>query len=136
MKNIYKSLLLLVLLLSGSKINAQLTCMTSPSLGVYDDVSDALIPATIPCNYANLIYIHEVNWLVGNTGSVPCIRLKINPTAGNSSTNNSIIFGQGTNTNVLQVCPTCANTVSSTTNYTYDVYGVDPSLGHGYNPQC
>ncbi len=133
MKNIYKILLLLVLFLSGNNINAQMTCMVSPSLGVYNDATDAPISATIPCNYPDLIYLHETNWLVGNTGSVPCIRIRFNPTAPLTASNNSVIVGQGTNTNVAMLCPTCSSVLPSSSNYTFSLYGVDPSQTHGYN---
>lgn len=132
MKNIYKSLVLLVLLLSGSKINAQMTCIVSPSLGVFNDATDAPISASIPCNYPDLIYLHETNWVIGNTGSVPCIRIIAN-TPANAITNNSIVVGQGTSTNVVMYCPTCPSVVPSSTTWTASLYGVDPAQGHGYN---
>ncbi|HWY11966.1 MAG TPA: hypothetical protein VN026_11605, partial [Bacteroidia bacterium] len=139
MKNIYKIALFLVLLLSVNKTNAQnapMTCLT-PSLGVFDGNTFSPISATIPCTYSNVINISPSQFAVGNAGTTPCIRIIVNPTNANAASNNSIAIGEGSNTNIISLCNSfpapCFTFVPSSTNYTFSLFFMDPSQGHGYN---
>lgn len=135
MKNFYKLALVFTLLFSFNKGNAQAFygCLT-PSLGVYDYPSFSPLPAVISCTYANLINISPTQFVVGNNATSPCMRIMINPTNINATTNNSIAIGQGTNTNIYDMCASgCNTTIPSATNYTFSLFFLDPAQGHGYN---
>jgi hypothetical protein len=136
MKNIYKLVIFLALLFPLSDLKAQYTCMQPPtlSLGVYDYPSFAPISAVISCTNTNLINISPNSWVSGNTATSPCIRLIVGLTNANATSNNSVAIGQGTNTNIYDMCASgCNTTIPNSSSYTMSLFFVDPSQSHGYN---
>ncbi len=136
MKNLYKISLFLVLFFSLNKSVAQYGCFT-PSLGVYNDATGAAISASVACTFTDYIMVHPTQVFSGNNACVPCMNIKFTGTPANAQTNNSLTIGEGTNLNITSLCNTfpvpCYTFIPSSTNYTFALAGLNPTLGHGYN---
>ncbi len=122
-----KKFIYLFLLFCGSQVSAQtLTCLT-PTL-VFSDptVGPAAISPTISCDFAGYLRINSnPSSDAGPTAcNKPCLRFFTSLTNANSLTNNTVTINEGAAT--LFTNPT------GSTLYSWYVFGLNPSLAHGY----
>lgn len=134
MKNIFRIAIFSVITFFSHESNAQLTCLT-PSLGVFDASTGAPMSATIPCSYTNNINISPSTWVSGNQGTTPCMQIKFNLTNANSPTNNSLTISQGTQGVISSLCSSapCFSNIPASSQYSFSLFFLDPSMSHGYN---
>jgi gliding motility-associated-like protein len=123
-----KKLIYLILLFAGSQASAQsLTCLT-PTL-VFTDPTTAgnpVITPTIGCDFAGYLRVNSNPALnaAPTAGNKPCLRFFTSLTNANSQTNNTVTLNE--NAATLSTNPT------NLTLYTWYVYGLNPSVAHGY----
>lgn len=137
MKKIYLLSTLFILTFFSKISLAQMGCFT-PSLGVYN-TSVSPFPATtatLSCDLPDLIAIRPTSFYSGNNCCAPCMQIRFSLTNANSQTNNSLTISEGTST-ITSLCNSfpvpCYTNIPSSSNYSFALAALDPTLAHGYN---
>ena len=103
-----------------------LTCLTPTLIMTDPTVGPAIISPTIGCDFAGLIRVNSSP--AANAGPTaankPCLRFITSLTNPNSLTNNTLSINEGAA--VLSTNP------SNSVLFTWYVYGLNPSVAHGY----
>ncbi|MBS1652942.1 MAG: gliding motility-associated C-terminal domain-containing protein [Bacteroidetes bacterium] len=130
-----KKILFALLLFVAKPFYGQYGCYT-PSLGVYDNVSDALIPAVISCSYTNWIYVNPVQVFNGNNTQavLPCLAITLATTNVSSPTNNSLTIYEGT-VSAISLCSSspCFTYIPGSATYSFALTGLNPASSHSYS---
>lgn len=131
-------ILLLFIVCGFTKLYSQAISCLTPTLvfSAYTNTSNIALPNNTLTCFSNSLLMVRSSPSTDNPitkANVPCMRFTTSLTNANSTTNNSLIFAEGTNPNVLTVCgTTCANSLPNTVLYSYYVSGLTPSQTHQY----
>lgn len=131
---IFKSIIILAVFFSALLKGQPLGCLT-PNLAFTDPTNgNAVVSATVGCDFSGLIRIMPSPITNGalTQGNTPCIRIETSLTNANSNANNSMFLFQG-GSPTSTVCGTCAVSIPSNSLFTLYSSLQTPSLSHSYS---